>query len=168
MVLTDLGRFMKIQVMIMLTMILWLCACDSSEDQDTFENQAFLVPSGYTRTSHNGTVESIDEDDWRVSPAYVGRIIVDPAFPNPVPSGESVAIPVRIRFSDSVEGGLELTTYDSNGIPRRLDSLPNASDTGSYVFRFMPRVLVLQGLVRVYIVDTRGRLVSYGDLLTNG
>jgi len=149
-------------------MIIWLCACDTSEDQDTFENQAFLEPSEYTKTTDNGTVESIDEDDWRVSPAYAGRIIVDPGFPNPVPSGGSVSIPIRIRFSDSVEGGLELTTYDSDGLPRRLDTLPNANETGSYVFRFMPRVLELQGLVRVYIVDTRGRLVSYGDLLTNG
>ncbi len=143
-------------------------ACDSAEDQETFEDQAFAEPSRITKTDGSGTIESTDTDDWRVSPAYVGRIVIDPAFPNPVESGGSVAIPVRIRFSDSVQGGLQLTTYDSNGIPRRLDSIPNANDIGSYVFRFMPRTLQLQGLVRVFIVDTRGRLVSYGDLQTNG
>jgi len=143
-------------------------ACDSMEDQETFENQAFAVPSNFTHTNNSGVIESMDGDDWRVSPAYRGRIIIDPAFPNPVESGGSVSIPVRIRFSNSVQGGLQLTTYDSNGIPRRLDSIANANDTGSYVFRFMPRTLNLQGLVRVFIVDTRGRLVSYGDLQTNG
>ena len=156
------------RIALALTMITTLGACDTGEDQDTFENQAFSDPIGFTQTSASGTIESRDEDDWRVSPAYHGRIIIDPAFPNPVPSGESVAIPVRIRFAGSVQGNLELTTYDSNGLPRRLDSIPDANDTGSYVFRFMPRVLGLNGLIRVFIVDTRGRLVSYGDLQTNG
>lgn len=156
------------RVILILTLIVGFGACDSGEEQDVFEDQAFSDPVGFTQTSENGSVESRDEDDWRISPTYQGRIIIEPAFPNPVPSGASVAIPVRIRFSDSVQGGLEVTTYDTNGIPRRLDRIPNAGDIGAYVFRFSPRVLGIKGLIRVFIVDTRGRLVSYGDLQTNG
>ncbi|MCY4233704.1 MAG: hypothetical protein OXE59_08210 [Bacteroidetes bacterium] len=151
-----------------LTMILVLCACDSVEDQQAFEDQAFAEPSGFTQTDESGAIKAMDDDDWRVSPAYVGRIIIDPAFPNPVSSGGLISIPVRVRFSDSVQGGLQLTAYDLDGIPRRLDSILNANDPGSYVFRFMPRTLQLQGLVRVFIIDTQGRLVSYGDVQTSG
>ncbi len=156
------------RIMLALTMITALGACDTGEDQDAFENRAFSEPVGFTQTSESGAVELQDEDDWRVSPAYHGRILIEPAFPNPVPSGGSVMIPVRIRFADSVQGGLEIVTYDASEIPRRLDSIPNASEPGSYVFRFMPRVLGLRGLVRVFIIDTRGRLVSYGDLQASG
>ena len=156
------------RIVLALTIIGGLGACDAGEDQDTFENEAFSDPVGFTQTAENGAVQSKDDDDWRISPVYSGRIVIDPAFPNPVPPGASVAIPVRIRLSNSVQGGLEVTSYDSNRIPRRLDSIPNASETGSYVFRFMPSVLGLKGLIRVFIVDTRGRLVSYGDIHING
>ncbi len=148
-------------------LFLLLSACDTSEDQDEFENQAFSEPSGFTRTSVSGEIQSKDDDDWRVSPAYFGRVVIDPAFPNPAPSGETVAIPVRVRLSNSVQGGLEITSYDANGIPRRLDSIPDARDPGSYVFRFLPRTLGVTGLVRVFIVDTQGGLVSYGDIQMN-
>ncbi len=152
----------------MLTMIWGLGACDAGEDQDAFENEAFSDPVGFTQTSENGEIQSIDDNDWRLSPVYSGRIVIDPAFPNPVSPGESVAIPVRIRLSNSVQGGLEATSYDTNGIPRRLDRIPNANETGSYVFRFMPSILGMKGLIRVFIVDTRGRMVSYGDIYVNG
>ncbi len=151
-----------------LTMIWGLGACDAGEEQDTFEDEAFSDPSGFTQTGKNGSIQSRDDDDWRISPIYIGRVVIDPAFPNPAPPGGSVAIPVRIRLSDSVQGGLEVTGYDRNEIPRRLDSIPNASETGSYVFRFMPSVLGIKGLIRVFIVDTRGRLVSYGDIQIDG
>lgn len=141
-----------------------LGACDAAKDQDTFENQAFSEPQGFTQTSKGGGIQSRDDDDWRISPIYSERIIVDPAFPNPVPSGASVTIPIRIRLSDTVQGGLDVTSYDINGIPRKLDTILQANDPGSYVFRFSPHVLGLKGLVRVFILDTRGRLVSYGDL----
>lgn len=148
-------------------LLLLLLACDAGEDQDDFENQAFSEPRGYTQTNVSGEVQSKDDDDWRISPAYFGRVVVDPAFPNPAPSGETVAIPVRVRLTNSIQGGLEVTAYDTNGIPRRLDSIPNARDPGSYVLRFLPRALGVTGLVRVFIVDTQGGLVSYGDILMN-
>ncbi len=159
---------MNYRILLVLTLMIGLGACDSGIGQEEFENRAFSEPDGITRTSENGTVQSTDEDDWRISPAYLGRIVIDPAFPNPVPSGASVSVPVRIRISDSVLGGLEITSFDANGLPRRLDRISDAGDPGAYVFRFMPRVLGLTGLIRVFIVDPQGRLVSYGDLQTDG
>jgi len=148
-------------------LLLLLLACDAGEDQDDFENQAFSEPDGFTRTNASGEIQSEDDDDWRISPAYFGRVVIDPAFPNPVPSGETVSISVRVRLSNSIQGGLEITAHDMNGIPRRMDSISNARDPGSYVLRFLPRSLGVTGLVRVFIVDTQGGLVSYGDILLN-
>ena len=74
-------------------LLLLLLACDAGEDQDDFENQAFSEPNGFTRTNASGEIQSEDDDDWRISPAYFGRVVIDPAFPNPVPSGETVSIP---------------------------------------------------------------------------
>ena len=147
--------------------IVGLGACDAAQEQNTFEDHAFSEPQGFTQTSEGGGIQSRDDDDWRISPIYRERVVIDPAFPNPVPSGASVTIPVRIRLSDSVQGGLEVTSYDTNRIPRRLDTILHANDPGSYVFRFSPHVLGLKGLIRVFILDTKGRLVSYGDLQIN-
>lgn len=157
-----------LRIILALTIMCGLGACDSGGEQDMFEDEAFTDPEGFTQTSESGAIQSKDEDDWRVSPMYHGRVIIDPAFPNPVHTGGFVAIPVRVRLSDSVQGGLAVTGYDINGLARRLDTIPNASETGAYVFRFMPSVLGVKGLTRVFIVDTRGRLVSYGDIQTNG
>ena len=92
-------------------------------------------------------------------------MLVDPAFPNPAPPGEFVTIPVQVREFNSVQGGLELVSNDQNGIPRRLDEIRDARDPGAYIFQFNPALLGVSGLIRVFIVDSRGGLVSYGDLL---
>ena len=149
-----------------MVMLAALCigACDGMADQEEFRNQAFAMPAGITETDESGRVLSNDEDDWRVSPAYFERVVIDPAFPNPVPVGELVAIPIRVRLTDSVQGGLELVTYDSNRIPRLLDRVRDARNPGAYVFRFNPSVLGVTGIMRVYIIDSGGGLVSYGDL----
>lgn len=154
----------KIRILLVLTIIAGLGACDTGEDQGAFDDRAFSKPSGITQTSKSGRVLSEDEDDWQISPAYFGRIVVDPAFPNPVPSGEFVTIPIRVRISGSVQGRLNVVSYDNNRIERRLDTISDAQDPGAYVFRFMPRILGLNGLIRVFIVDTQGGIVSYGDL----
>ena len=139
--------------------------CDTAEQQNAFEDDAFSTPSGFTRTDENGEILSEDKDDWRTSPVYSTRVLIDPAFPNPIPPGEFVTIPVQVREFDSVQGGLELVSIDENGIPRRLDDIRDASDPGAYIFTFNPASLGVLGLVRVFILDSRGGLVSYGDLL---
>ena len=142
-----------------------LIGCDNAENQDMFEDEAFADPSGFTRTNEYGEVVSEDVDDWRTSPAYLTRIDIAPAFPNPVPVGEFVSIPIKVRDFNAIRGGLDLVYFDENRIARRLDEIRNASNPGAYVFIFNPAVLGVGGLLRVFIVDSGGGLVSYGDLL---
>lgn len=138
--------------------------CDTAEQQKEFEDDAFSAPSGYTHTDEDGQILGNDEDDWRTAPAYSTRVLIDPAFPNPATAGDFVTIPVQVREFDSILGGLEVISYDENGIPRRLDEIRDASDPGAYIFTFSPSLLGVRGLTRIFIVDSRGELVSYGDL----
>ena len=143
-----------------------LIGCDTNaEQEEAFKDAAFRMPSGFTETTERGDVVSDDPDDWRVSPSYFQRLVIDPAFPNPASVGISVAIPIRVRLSDTVQGGLDLVSYDANRIPRLLDRVEDARSPGAYVFRFMPGVLGTTGLKRVYVLDTAGGLVSYGDIM---
>ncbi len=141
------------------------CACDSAEMQNVFEAAAFATPDGITRTDENGEVVSTDADDWRVSPAYMGRVHIDPAFPNPAGQGDNITVPVQVRQFGAVRGTLALVSYDSYRIARRLDEIRNARDPGAYVLSFPARLLQVEGLLRLYIVDNGGGLVSYGDVL---
>lgn len=138
--------------------------CDTQEQQKDFLDDAFSPPSGFTRTDADGRILSDDKDDWRTAPIYTGRVLIDPAFPNPV-SGAFIAIPVRVREFNAVPGGLEVVSFDENQIPRRLDAVREASDPGAYVLSFNPTLLDVRGLVRVFILDGRGEMVSYGDIL---
>ena len=138
--------------------------CDTAEQQNNFEDEAFSTPSGFTRTDENGQILSEDKDDWRTAPVYSTSVLIDPAFPNPTAASDFVNVPVSVREFNSIQGGLELVSFDENGIPRRLDEIRDACDPGAYVFTFNPGLLGVRGLVRVFILDTRGILVSYGDL----
>lgn len=138
--------------------------CDTAEQQNNFEDEAFSTPSGFTRTDENGQILAEDKDDWRTAPVYSTSVLIDPAFPNPTAASDFVNIPVSVRQFNSIQGGLELVSFDENGIPRRLDEIRDARDPGAYVFTFNPGLLGVQGLIRLFILDTRGILVSYGDL----
>lgn len=157
------NRLLRCALLVVLTLLVG-GGCDTAEQQNEFEDDAFSMPSGFTRTDKNGQIVSEDTDDWRTAPVYSTRVLIDPAFPNPTAPSEFVSIPVSVREFNSIQGGLELVSYDENGIPRRLDEIRDARDPGAYVFTFNPGLLGVQGLVRVFIVDTRGALVSYGDL----
>ncbi len=139
--------------------------CDTAQLQSAFEDEAFSVPTGITRADEHGEVASADENDWRTSPAYMGRVYIDPAFPNPAGASDFVSIPLRVRQFNALQGRLALVSYDEDRIARRLDDIRDARDPGAYVFTFSPRVLGITGLVRLFIVDDGGGLISYGDLL---
>ncbi len=139
--------------------------CDTADLQKDFEDRAFATPEGFTQTDDTGKILSEDQDDWRTAPAYIAGVLIDPAFPNPARPGSFISIPVRVTNFDTVQGGLELVSYDANRIARRLAEIRDARDPGSYVFRFNGNLLGVSGLTRVFIVDNLGGLVSYGDLL---
>lgn len=135
--------------------------CDSQGQQEAFDQDAFAVPSGFTRTDADGQVLNEDADDWRTSPVYVGRIRIEPAFPNPT-NGQFVNIPVRVIEFNAVVGRLQLVSLDESN---RFVLLDDASgELGADVFTFNPTFLGRRGLVRVFILDGRGEVISYGDL----
>jgi hypothetical protein len=141
-----------------------LSACDTQDLQDDFARRATLPPSNFTRTDADGRVISEDEDDWQTAPVYRGVITVEPAFPNPV--GDAfVTIPVYVRFSNSIRGGLNLRAYGGSGFFITLDNIPRAQDPGAYVFHFSPGLLETRGLHRLFVFDGGGEIVSYGDLM---
>ena len=140
--------------------------CDTQEEQRDFAEEAFSTPSGFVRTEADGTLVQDDPDDWRTAPRYANSVFVQPAFPNPT-VGEFVTIPVSVQQFNAVPGGLRLVTLDGSSTTQRfitLSDLPEADAPGAYVFFFSPVTIGRRGLVRVFVVDGRSELVSYGDL----
>lgn len=141
-----------------------LSSCDSQQDQEDFVESASETPGGFARTDSHGAILADDEDDWRVAPIYGGKVRFDPAYPNPA-TIDFVTIPVTVLEFNSVQGGLSIRGRDASGTLRTLDDILDATDPGAYIFRFSPALLARTGLVRLFIFDRLGELVSYGDLM---
>jgi hypothetical protein len=139
-------------------------ACSTQGAQDRFADEATRTPSEYTKTDAQGRVLSEDPDDWRTAPIYIGVVVVDPAYPNPVEEG-FVHVRVTVREFNQVRGGLVLRAFDQLGRMMTLDSIQNARQPGSYLLTFSPALLGRRGLHRLFIFDTSGEIVSYGDLM---
>lgn len=150
-------------ILFTLLITVMLAGCDSQEQQDNFVDEAGRAPSGFARTDDTGRILDDDADDWRTAPVFAGKVSFDPAYPNPV-GGDVVTIPVRVLEFNAVQGGLVVRARDGSGNLRLLDEIPRTSDPGAYVFRFSPVILARGGLVRIFIFDTLGELVTYGDL----
>lgn len=146
-----------------LILVLLFSGCDSQKQTEEFEKDAGLPPFGFTRTDEGGSVLSEDEDDWRSAPLFLGKVRVYPAYPNPVGSGV-VTVPVSVLEFDGVGGGVVLRAKDNSGRLMILDEVIDASDPGAYVFQFSSVLLARTGLVRLFVLDRRGELLSYGDL----
>jgi len=140
--------------------------CDSANEQKSFLEDAQAVPSGITSTDANGGVVSEDADDWRTAPVYVGRIVVDPAYPNPFSNGV-VTVPFRILQFDEVVGGLFVRAFDTQGRLFSLGEVLDTSSPGLYTITINPAQLSTTGLHRLFIQDVFGEIVSYGDLMIN-
>lgn len=153
---------MRTMLTAVLVMIM-LSGCDGQKAAEAFEEAASRPPSGFTRTNDQGLVESDDEDDWRISPLFAGKVRVDPAYPNPTPGG-TVIVHVAVLEFDAVGGGLVLRARDNSGRLALLDDLDDATSPGTYVFQFPSILLARTGLVRLFILDRFGELISYGDL----
>jgi len=147
-----------------LVCLLSTSGCDSQEQQDIFVQDAGATPEAFARTDNTGRIVDDDPDDWRVAPVFGGKVRFDPAYPNPV-GGGFVIIPVTVLEFNAIQGGLALRARDASGRLRTLDDILDASDPGAYIFRFSPALLNRTGLVRVFIFDRLGELVSYGDLM---
>jgi len=127
-------------------------------------DDASLPASGYAQTNADGIILDDDKDDWRTSPVYGGKVRFDPAYPNPA-TADFVTVPVTVLEFNAVQGGLVLRARDSAGRLRTLDEIQSAADPGVYVFLFSPSILARTGLVRLFVFDRLGEVVTYGDLL---
>ncbi len=155
---------MKISNIGLIAFVFLYSGCSLEKQQDAFTDEAYSPAAGYTETDKNGLVVSRDEDDWRTAPVYGGVVRVDPAFPNPVEAG-FVTVPLLVMQSNSVRGGLVLRAVAANGRMVNLDDAPQARDPGAYVFQFSAGIIGRNGLVRLFVFDGGGGLVSYGDLM---
>ena len=149
---------------VLVLLFLVLSSCDSAQKQDDFVESASAPASGFVRTDNQGAILDDDKDDWRTSPIYGGKVRFDPPYPNPA-TIDFVTIPVTVLEFNSVQGGLSLRGRDASGTLRTLDDIIDATDTGAYIFRFSPALLAKSGLVRLFVFDRLGELVSYGDLM---
>jgi len=148
-----------------LALVCWLgLGCDSQKQQENFVDSANAPPAGFTRTDAGGQILTDDPDDWRTAPFYIGKIRVDPAYPNPSTS-DFVNLPVTVLEFDAIGGRLTLRSFDDQRRGILLDEILDASSPGAYSFRFTPARLVTNGLHRVFIFDQFGEIISYGDLM---
>jgi hypothetical protein len=146
---------------------LWLClsgtGCDTQGEQNDFVDAADQPPNGITRTDAGGQVLSEDQDDWRSAPVYIGKVRLDPAYPNPATTA-FVTLQVNVLEFGGVRGGLFLRANNASGRFILLDDLPDASSPGFYSMTFSPAALGRTGLHRLFLFDSFNELVSYGDL----
>lgn len=139
--------------------------CSTDPMQDAFYDRAAMPPSGIIETDSDGRVinEPPGQMDWEVAPGYRGVLFVEPAFPNPAMLTDQIQIPVLVRTFGSLRGGLYVERIEGNQIIRLADH-PEATEPGSYVLRFEAALIGNPGLYRIFIVDGRGAIASYGDI----
>lgn len=148
---------------LLLCLVVLFAGCDGQRLQEDFADAASRPAEGITRTDEAGRIVSEDEDDWRTAPLFLGKVRVDPAYPNPV-STQFVTIPFVILDFNAIRGGVVLRAFDANRRFIFLDSEEQATQPGSYILSFSPGLLGRKGLHRLYLFDGVGEIISYGDL----
>jgi len=145
-----------------------ISSCDSQEQQNDFAAEASLPPNGFTSTDKTGLIISEDEDDWRTSPVYFGKVRISPLYPNPE-SVDFVTLPVNILQFDAAQNGFTIRALDeTTDTLILLDRMTDINGPGGYIMRFSPAILGRTGLVRVFVFDSANEIVSYGDLMIGG
>ena len=164
-------RVEKPEILLLASVVLCIAAigigCDNQGAQEDFIAEASADPAGITRILDNdfgGTICSEDPDDWRTSPVYASVLLIErPAFPNPATGASDGTIILRVLQFDRVRGGFVLSTFGNGNLPVELGRIPDASSPGEYALQFSPSLLAENRLHRLYIFDSIGELVSYGD-----
>lgn len=154
----------RLSASVVLFVSLFLAGCDTQDLQANFAQDASKPAAGFTRTDQDGRVLDNDPDDWRTAPFFIGRVRVEPAFPNPV-NGGITSLTVSLLEFNAVRGGVVVRGFSSTGNQLRELARVNATDPGTYVLTLSPSQLGRNGLIRVYLFDFFGELISYGDLM---
>ena len=160
---------------LLLFMIL-VVACSRSQDQVEFEKNAFQIPTGFTETTPNGEIISVDEDDWRIGPMFQGLIEVEvPPFPNPT-RGESLEM--QLLINGRINGIRAVAYYDmfDERTWRLLDEHNQSPVEDMLVIltinpadfdrtrSYSAARNINNGLHRLFIYDNRNNLITYGDI----
>ncbi|MEO1021129.1 MAG: hypothetical protein AAFW89_01180 [Bacteroidota bacterium] len=154
-----------------LGLLLILGSCARDEDQVDFEAQALQRPANFTETNANKEVISLDEDDWRISPLYIGNT-VDPAYPNPVELNDRVQIDLNIFFTNS-QGINQIQVFyyapDGRLIPILTENnvqeglVPIFIDANTLNAFGNPESS--RGLQRIILYDGLQNVITYGDIM---
>ncbi|MBX2821310.1 MAG: hypothetical protein KTR29_16565 [Rhodothermaceae bacterium] len=160
-----------LRVLVLCGLILSGSGCDNQAAQEDFIDEASALPEGITKildadfVNADDGICSEDPDDWRVSPVYAGVVFVDrPAFPNPATGASQGTIVIRVLQPNRVQGGFILTAFGNGSVPIELARIPDASLDNFYDIRFSPSLLSINGLHRLFLFDSLGELITYGDL----
>lgn len=148
--------------------------CTRNDDQRDFEQEAYRIPQNFTRTTAQGEVTSVDEDDWRIAPLFQGLIEIEPPFPNPSNTTSAIQFEIEITGVQSITG-LEVIVffddYDPNYGSNVLYYENQTLQPGLTTFQINPIELgeepvaeSARGLHRIFIFDGRQQLISYGDI----
>ena len=158
-------------VFLLVGLLLIGSGCDNQAAQEEFIDEASALPSGITKILDSDFVNaddgvcSEDPDDWRISPVYAGVVFVDrPAFPNPITGASQGTIVIRVLQPNRVQGGFILSALGNGSVPIELARIPDASLDNFYDIRFSPSLLAENGLHRLFLFDSLGELITYGDL----
>jgi hypothetical protein len=148
-------------------------SCDTGA-QEAFRNAAGAVPNGFTRTNNGGVVQgTVDADDWRTAPFFIGLIRFEPVYQNPSTSANRyMTLDYTITSTDAIYGALSIRAYNDNGQFVLLDDQANATLPGIYSFHFdvsqlsaSGSVSTISGKLHRIFVFSGGEIVSYGDLM---
>ncbi|MDR9415806.1 MAG: hypothetical protein RI564_05950 [Gracilimonas sp.] len=146
-------------------------SCTRNDAQREFEQEAYSTPSGYTATTNQGEILETDQDDWRTSPLFQGLIDVVPVYPNPVTTDQAIQVEVEVTGVQSVSG-LEVLTRFQDGSFRSLYQSFETLQPGLTTFSINPIEFAefgnpegARGLNRIYMLDGRGQMITYGDIL---
>jgi len=156
---------------VFLGILLLTTSCTRNNAQRDFEQEAYTAPAGYTETTEQGSVQNVDQDDWRTSPLFQGLVNVVPAYPNPAATNQTIQIELEITGINSVNGAEILVRLPDNSF-ERLDIIQETLNPGISNLYIDPLNLGIdrspeaaRGLKRVFIYDLNGQMISYGDIM---
>lgn len=156
---------------IVLVVCLLVAGCSSNDSQREFENEAFALPDGFTRTNDRGQVVNgeVDSDDWRIGPFFQGLALVDPAFPNPVLTNGLLTINLQVTGLDAVSGVRVYVLHDFNRPTFLYQDFRTPLPPGLISINLNPLDIARirenpQGLYRLIITDGRDNVITYGDI----
>lgn len=156
---------------VFLGILLLTATCTRNNAQRDFEQDAYTAPAGFTETTEQGSVQNVDQDDWRTSPLFQGLVSVVPAYPNPAATNQTIRLDLEITGINSVNGAEILVRLPDNSF-ERLDIIQETLNPGISNLYIDPLNLGIdrspeaaRGLKRVFIYDMNGQMISYGDIM---